>query len=71
MQVELNKEDIIYLLKGTEPATYGIIDLIINMGLGHYTGGFVDRFDWNSATSVCWEKYSENELFELYLKLKQ
>lgn len=27
MQVELNKEDIIHLLKGTEPATYGIMDL--------------------------------------------
>ncbi len=71
MQVELNKEDIIYLLKGTEPATYGIMDLIINMGLGYYTGGFVDRFYWNSPNNDCWEKYSENELFELYLKLKQ
>ena len=43
--------------------------LIEDMKLGSYTGGFVDRFNWNSVTSVCWDKYSEEELYELYIKL--
>lgn len=71
MQVELNKEDIIYLLKGIGPRTYDAMDLITNMGLGDYTGGFANKFYWNSATNDCWKKYSENELFKLYLKIKQ
>ena len=43
--------------------------LIEDMELGNYTGGFEDRFEWKYATSVCWDKYSDEKLFELYLKL--
>lgn len=68
MKVELNKRDIVHLLRGVEPS-YDKMGLIEDMGLGRYTGGFEDRFDWNSVTSVCWNKYSDEKLFELYLKL--
>lgn len=39
------------------------------MGLGYYTGGFEDRFDWQYPNSYLWDKYSEEELYELYIKL--
>ena len=68
MKVELDKRDIIHLLRGIEPS-YDTMGLIEDMELGSYTGGFVDRFNWNSVTSVCWDKYSDEKLFELYLKL--
>jgi len=68
MKVELDKRDIIHLLRGIEPS-YDTMGLIEDMKLGSYTGGFVDRFNWNSVTSVCWDKYSDEKLFELYLKL--
>ena len=68
MKVELNKRDIIHLLRGVEP-NYDTMGLIIDMELGSYTGGFEDRFDWEYVTSARWDKYSEEKLFELYLKL--
>lgn len=68
MKVELDKRDIIHLLRGVTPS-YNTMKLIEDMKLGSYTGGFVDRFNWNSITSVCWDKYSEKELYELYIKL--
>lgn len=69
MIVELNKRDIIHLLRGTEPS-YDLIGLVEDMELGRYTGGFVDRFDWNCQSSKCWDKYSEEDLFKLYKELK-
>lgn len=68
MKVELDKRDIIHLLRGVEPS-YDTMGLIEDMGLGSYIGGFKDIFDWKHTTSSCWDKYSEEELFELYLKL--
>ena len=68
MKVELDKRDIIHLLRGVEPS-YDTMGLIEDMKLGSYTGGFRDCFDWKSVTSVCWNKYSDEKLFELYLKL--
>ena len=68
MKVELDKRDIIHLLRGVEPS-YDKMGIVENMELGTYTGGFEDRFEWNYATSACWDKYSDEKLFELYLKL--
>lgn len=68
MNVELTKKDIIRLVRGVEPS-YGTMGLVEDMGLGGYTGGFEDRFDWNYTTSKCWDRYSEEELYELYIKL--
>ena len=68
MKVELEKRDIIHLLRGVEPS-YDKMGLIEDMELGNYTGGFEDRFEWKYAMSVCWDKYSDEKLFELYLKL--
>lgn len=69
MIVELNKRDIIHLLRGTSPS-YEAMGLIEEMELGRYTGGCVGRFDWNWQSCKCWDKYSEEDLFKLYKELK-
>lgn len=68
MKVELTKKDIINLLRGIEPS-YDKMGIVEDMGLGHYIGGFVDKFDWQYPNYHLWYKYSEEELYELYLKL--
>ena len=68
MQVELSKKDIVNLLRGVEPS-YDKMRTVENIGLGHYTGGFDDSFKWNYQSSKCWNKYSEEELFNLYKEL--
>ena len=68
MQVELSKKDIIHLLRGVEPS-YDKMRTVEDLGLGTYTGGFDDSFDWNYQSSKCWDKYSEEDLFKLYKEL--
>lgn len=68
MQVELDKKDIIHLIRGVS-LSYDKMSIIENMGLGHYKGGFQDKWDWNYTTHTCWNRYSEKELFELYRKI--
>ena len=69
MEVNLSKKDIIHLLRGVDISYYKTIFKLRDMGLGDYIGGFVDNFEWNGANSTIWDKYSEKELYELYIKL--
>lgn len=68
MNVELTKRDIIHLLRGVEPS-YDKMGIVKDMGLVYYTGGFVDRFEWQYPNYHLWDKYSEEELFNLYKRL--
>ena len=68
MNVELTKKDIIHLLRGVEPS-YDKMGIVENMELGYYTGGFEDSFNWQYPNSHLWDKYSEEELYGLYIKL--
>lgn len=68
MNVELTKIDIIHLLRGVEPS-YDKMGIVNDMGLGYYTGGFVDRFEWQYPNYHLWDKYSDEELFNLYKRL--
>lgn len=70
MKVELDKKDIISLIRGEYPS-YEQIDMLVNRRLGTYTGGFADRWDWNSKHDPCWNAFSEEELYDMYLTLKQ
>ncbi|MBR4589980.1 MAG: hypothetical protein IKO36_04875 [Bacteroidaceae bacterium] len=70
MEVNLSKKDIIHLLRGVEISDYTTLFAVKEMwGLGDYIGGFVDNFEWNSTNSKSWDKYSEEELYELYRKI--
>lgn len=68
MNVELTKKDIIHLLRGVEPS-YDKMGIVEDMGLGYYTGGFEDIFEWQYPNYHLWDKYSEEELYGLYRKL--
>ena len=68
MNVELTKRDIIHLLRGVEPS-YDNMGIVEDMGLGYYTVGFVDRFEWQYPNYHLWDKYSDEELFNLYKRL--
>ena len=70
MEVNLSKKDIICLLRGVEISDYTILFAVKEIwGLGEYIGGFVDNFEWYGANSQRWNKYSEEELYELYRKI--
>ena len=69
MEVNLSKKDVIRLLRGVEIPDYKTLFELRDMGLGDYIGGFVDSFEWNGTNSTIWDKYSEKELYELYIKL--
>lgn len=46
MNLVLQREDLINLVKGVEPH-YSVMDHPIIKKLGHYVGGFVDSWKWN------------------------
>lgn len=68
MKVELSKKDIVNLLRGVEPS-HDTMKKAIDMGLGIYVGGFEDKFVWEYPNYHLWYNYSEEELFDLYLKI--
>lgn len=66
MNVELDRKDIISLLRGTTPA-WSVMDKIPKE-LGSYVGGFVDDWHWNYISENV--PYSDEYLFNLYLTCK-
>ena len=66
MNVELDRKDIISLLRGTAPA-YSVMDKIPKE-LGSYVGGFVDSWQWNYISENV--SYSDEQLYDLYLMCK-
>lgn len=69
MIIELTKKDIIHLLRGVDNLDYGTIFKLKNMGLVSYTGGFADTLEWHSPYNLCWDKFSEQELYDLYVRI--
>lgn len=67
MLVELDKRDIIYMLKGTFPS-YNIFNKIPE-DLGYFVGGHVERWVWTISEENC--RYSEEYLYNLYLICKE
>ena len=66
--VELYKPDIIHMIKGISPS-YDQMKKLEYLKQGSYTGGFADKWDWSSNNSKCWDQFSTQELFNLYLEL--
>ena len=61
MQVELDRRDIISLLRGSSP-NFSVMDKMPKE-LGYYVGGFVDDWKWQLNTKV---PYTDEYLYELY-----
>lgn len=66
MKVELNKIDIINMLKGT-CCPYDFIDEFSKRELGTFSGGFSDEWIWNEVTLF---SKSMEELLDIYNKIK-
>lgn len=68
---ELDRIDIINMLRGTTPSYSVMKD--IPKELGSYCGGFVDEWKWNiSAYNIeYYKEYSDEYLLELYYKCKK
>lgn len=64
MKIDLNRKDLAKLVGGNWPPLEDI-SMLEKRGLGRYTGGFHDRWDWD-ITAL--EKLSEQELYDMYLK---
>lgn len=66
MNIELDRKEIISLLRGTTPA-YSVMNKIPKE-LGSYIGGFVDSWQWNYINENV--PYSDEYLYSLYLTCK-
>lgn len=67
MVLELDKEDLVNLVKGIYPR-YKFMDKLLKDKLGTYVGGFREDFTWNHLELM---GLSEPELYMLYKKLKK
>lgn len=61
MKVELDKQDMISLVKGTSP-NYKMMDNPVIKQAGRYIGGMSDRWEWKSEIqhleeAILWEIY--------------
>ena len=66
MKVELDRKDIIALLRGTTPY-YSVMDKIPE-DLGYFVGGFNHEWHWKYITEDC--PYTDEYLYDLYLMCK-
>jgi hypothetical protein len=66
MKVELDKEGLISLVKGTMPNFSIMSDPLIKKN-GSYRGGFVDGWEWNFNA---FENSTEEEIYKAYLMIK-
>ena len=67
----MRKKDIIRMIRGSQPIfDQGIIDYLTKIGVGHYIGGHVDEWRWESEDSACWNMTngSLGEIYRRYCK---
>ena len=67
MLIELEKEDLVSLVRGQDPY-YSIFEEKLVKENGYYVGGMSDRWVWNSYSL---KELKEEELWELYLMCKK
>lgn len=63
---ELDKTDVINMLRGTSPYS----NRLHFMGVTNEYGGICDKSEWKRADDDCWKHYSIYTLFELYKNIK-
>ena len=67
MLCELSKLDLWMLLRGVNPPSHEWYDKLEHLNLGHYVGGFADRWQYNSTLEM--PDLSEEELWNLYKQM--
>lgn len=68
LQVELDRSEILSLIKGICPS-YSLITELTNQGFGKFIGGFVEKWEWTQNDKF-WKKYSIEQLFDIYKNIK-
>ena len=66
MNIEIDRTDLINMIKGTNPS-YDLMTQPMIKLLGSFTGGFSDRWNWNYSFPT---ELSDEDLFEVYTLLK-
>ncbi len=66
MKVDLDKKDLIAMVKGISPY-YSLFNDTFVRQCGTYTGGLIDKWDWNIYKL---ETLTEKDLFGLYTLCK-
>lgn len=66
MKIELYQIDLVNLVTSVEPY-YNLHRELIDRELGSWTGGFVDKWDWNKSKLSL---LTETELVKLYYSCK-
>ena len=67
MTVDLDKQDVITLIKGSF-VPWELMDHPLISKLGVYVGGFQDKWYWNSNNVI--NQYAEEDLLQVYYLLK-
>jgi hypothetical protein len=62
MKVELTREDLIALVKGTSP-NYSVMEHPLIKANGTYSGGFKDEWNWNYSFD---NSLTDDQLLEMY-----
>jgi hypothetical protein len=65
--LELDKKDLISLVKGKDPG-YDLLNHPLVKSGGYFTGGFVDKWTWETDKL---KQMSEKDLTTLYFMLKE
>lgn len=63
--MDLDREDLLNLVKGTSPY-YNVFENPLVKRCGSWTGGFVDKWSWNSGLN----SLTDAELMKLYKTCK-
>jgi len=58
----ITRRDVIHMIRGTEPGRE-MKGRAMAMGVGN---DFYTDFEWFSTDDPCWERWSDDELIELY-----
>lgn len=69
MQVDIDRIDIINMIRGTYPS-YELIDKYTKLGLGYYNGAY-DVWRWDGVSSKSWDKFPDHYLMKLYKEAKE
>lgn len=66
MNIEIDRTDLMNMIKGTNP-TYELMEHPMIKLLGSFTGGFSESWNWNYSFS---SEFSNVDLLEVYTLLK-
>lgn len=69
MKVDIDKIDIINMIRGTRPGCK-LIDEYVKLGLGYYHGAY-NEWRWDEVSSTSWDRLSYIYLMKLYKEAKE